>query len=89
MKTQYRALVKQKGLPGRWMNAASYVKKLDGSDSSRYFETREEAENAIRTALNKFGTGDDLLAIIDWRISKRLVGDWEIVEGFNVIPRCS
>lgn len=108
MKTQYMALVKYKEFPDRWMNAASYVKKLDGSDSSRYFETKEDAENAIRVALNKFNKDykynqngerlevlecgyigvsitvpnaiDDSLRIIDWKISKRVVSDWEIEE---------
>ena len=84
MNTEYKALVKHQGFSGKWTNAVCYVRRWDGSDSSLYFETKEDAENAIRAALKQFNVNDDELRIIDWRISKRLVGDWEIVEGLSL-----
>lgn len=84
MNTEYKALVKHRGSSGKWTNAVCYVRRWDGSDSSLYFETKEDAENAIRAALKQFNVNDDSLRIIDWKISKRLVGDWEIVEGLSL-----
>lgn len=86
MKTQYGLVVKHNAFKDRWFNGASYVKRLDGSDSSRYFDTKEDAENALKVVFKKFNfnDGDDELKIIDWKISKRVVSDWEVVEGLSL-----